>query len=389
MSGRDRFLRVINGEIPDRVPVTLFIVDQGHFINQLYPYLDPYDHLTTQLKIIEAQKQLGCDVYVRLLYGINPLWMIYGGVNTESETDNWEVNSETFRRGDTEVKKYTICTPGGCLYQEFSKSFFKNGTYNYGCTSHPVKTEKDLDLIIKFEPGMDSKYPENIKRRVSIIKENLKEDGIVGVWAPHSVFNNAASLIKLEELYCLFLTNFSFYDKLMNFSIERFKPYLEAINKSEVDVQSIGANIAGGFLGKKIFDKYILPYEKKYINIAQSVNIPVLYHNCGEIMNLIESYVEIGPKMVESFSPYPLGDGNLAEAKRRSNGAFIIVGNIDQVNILKDGTPELIKRITSETVEIGKENGKFILQPSDFIEYETPLKNLEIYIKTGTEFGVY
>ena len=31
MNSRERFLAVLDGKMPDRVPVTLFIADQGHF----------------------------------------------------------------------------------------------------------------------------------------------------------------------------------------------------------------------------------------------------------------------------------------------------------------------------------------------------------------------
>ncbi|MBA7560566.1 hypothetical protein ES708_02195 [subsurface metagenome] len=113
----------------------------------------------------------------------------------------------------------------------------------------------------------------------------------------------------------------------------------------------------------------------------------LLDHNCGKIMDLVESYIVVGPKMVESFSPPPLGDGNLAEAKSRSKGKFIIVGNVDQVNVLKPGPIDKIKKVTEKTVEVGKVRGKFILQSADFLEYETPLKNLETYIKAGIEYG--
>ena len=45
MNGRKRFEAVFRGQLPDRVPVTLFIQDQGHFISQLYPDIDPWDSL--------------------------------------------------------------------------------------------------------------------------------------------------------------------------------------------------------------------------------------------------------------------------------------------------------------------------------------------------------
>ena len=37
MTPRERMLIALSGGTPDRVPVTLFIADQGHFLNQAYP----------------------------------------------------------------------------------------------------------------------------------------------------------------------------------------------------------------------------------------------------------------------------------------------------------------------------------------------------------------
>ena len=63
MTSRERFLKTLNGEPTDRAPVTLFIADQGHFINQVYPEVDPWDFETNQRKIVEFQREMGCDVF--------------------------------------------------------------------------------------------------------------------------------------------------------------------------------------------------------------------------------------------------------------------------------------------------------------------------------------
>src|SRR3990172_12369394 len=121
MTSRERFLNVINGRMPDKVPVTLFIVDQGHFISQVYPDVDPQEFETLQLKVIEIQKQLGADVFVRQLYGLNdPLSIHCGGLNVSRQTDTWEVQTEEIRNGATLIKRSTIKTPGGTLAQDFS-----------------------------------------------------------------------------------------------------------------------------------------------------------------------------------------------------------------------------------------------------------------------------
>ncbi len=68
---------------------------------------------------------------------------------------------------------------------------------------------------------------------------------------------------------------------------------------------------------------------------------------------------------------------------------YAIIGNIDQVNVLKGGTPRNIKRITRETVETGKTGGELILQTADYLEYGTSVDNIKSYVETGLEFGGY
>ena len=95
------------------------------------------------------------------------------------------------------------------------------------------------------------------------------------------------------------------------------------------------------------------------------------------------------PRIVEPFSPNPLGDADLAKAKELVKGDYIMLAGVDQVNVLQKGTIEKIKEVTEKTMKIGKPGGKFILQSADFLEYETPLENLEAYVKTAMENAWY
>jgi hypothetical protein len=106
-------------------------------------------------------------------------------------------------------------------------------------------------------------------------------------------------------------------------------------------------------------------------------------------MALVESYKDLGVRIVEPFSPYPLGDANLAEAKRRVGGAYVILAGIDQVNLLQKGSVEEVKRATETVMKTGKPGGKFIMQPVDFLEYGTPVENVEAYVKTALEHAAY
>jgi uroporphyrinogen decarboxylase len=389
MTSRERFLKVLNGEMPDRVPVTFFIVDQGHFITQVYPGIDPYDHAEVQRKTIEIQKQLGVDVFARMVYDINPYHIHFGGVDVSQETESWEVRTQESINGDTIIKTSTIRTPEGTLTQDFSINRIRKETFMYACTKKPIETPKDLDIAIKYEPKITGKHRQKTIKCIRRMKEAVGDDGILGVWAPHGPFNIASALIDHAELYSLFLTDNEYFDKLMNFALDRTTEYMLAMDDAGPDVLCVGGNVAGGFLGRNIFEKYILPFEKRYVDLCQARGTPVMYHNCGEIMALVESYKKLGCRIVEPFSPPPLGDADLAKAKGIVNGAYVMVGGIDQVNVLQNGTIDEVKKITERTMKIGKPGGKFILQSADFLEYGTPLENLEAFARTAIDHAWY
>ena len=391
MTSRQRFLKIFNGEQPDRVPVTLFIADQGHFITQVYPDVDPQDFITNQLNVIEIQKQLGFDVFVRLLYNVNdPLSIHCGGADVSQTTDTWEPKTEVLIDGSTTIYRSDIRTPKGTLHQDFSVNEIRPGTYVYACTRKPVQTEEDLDILIEYEPGMPDWWPAQVKSRIDPIRQALGDDGILGTWTPHGPFNNASLLLDLDKLYMLYLIDFPFYEKLMDYAMDRILPYTRAIDAAGVDVHCVGGNVPGGFLGKKNYDRYILPFEKKYIDFVQQNGTPAMYHNCGKIMALVESYKQLGARIVEPFSPPPLlGDANLKKVKELVGEDYIILGGVDQVTHLQNGTVDEVKRVTEETMLTGKPGGRFILQSADFLEYGTPLENLEAFAQVAKEFGSY
>ncbi len=391
MTSRERLLTVLSGGAPDRVPVCLFIADQGHYINQLYPDVDPFDFESIQMKIVEYQMELGCDVFLRILYGLNdPLSIHTGGLNVSRSTENWEVSTEVLQRDTVRIERSLIRTPGGELTQDYSINEIRPGTFVYACTKKPIQTPQDLELARKYEPGMPEWWPDHAKRIIGKFKDAVDEKGIVGSWTPHGPFNNASLLFNHEELYMLYLTDYGFYSDLMTFAADRILNYTAAIDEAGVDIHCVGGNVPGGFLGKKTYDEYILPFEKKYIEFVQRKGTPAMYHNCGEIMNLVDSYKKLGVRVVEPFSPPPLGDcSDLTGVKQQVGGEYIILSGVNQVDVIQKGPPDEVKRITEKTMKAGKPGGKFIMQNIDFLEYGTPPKNVEVFVQTALENAAY
>ncbi len=337
--------------------------------------------------MIELERQLGLDVMVRMWINVNgPLYLHMGGLDVSQETENWEVSTTRSTNGDTQIISSVIRTPGGRLEQDISVNEIRPGTFMYACTRKPIRTRSDLDLAIRYEPSMPSHWPALVQDRVRPVKVALGDSGILAAWAPNGPFNVASLLIDLDKLYALFLTDFSFYADLMLFAMRRSLPYVEAIRSAGVDVMIVGGNVAGDFVGRRSFDRYILPFETDYMREVQRDGTPALYHNCGRIMGLLESYKALGVRMVESFSPPPmLGNCDLSRAIELVDDAYVMMGGLDQINVLQHGTCAEVERATRTWVQTGKRAKRFIAQPADFIEYGTPIENVETYARVALE----
>ncbi|MEG1385528.1 MAG: hypothetical protein RSD08_09540, partial [Oscillospiraceae bacterium] len=135
MTGRERYLNVFSGIPVDRMPVSLFIQDQGHLLNQLYPQISAYDYDGLQKASVDFQREMGSDVFLRILFDEElPPHVLFGGVNISQQTDSWKINTIESSKGSTTLLASTITTPDGVLTQEFSVFKLYDQTLMFACT---------------------------------------------------------------------------------------------------------------------------------------------------------------------------------------------------------------------------------------------------------------
>ena len=387
MTGRERLLTALNGGTPDKIPVTLFIQSQGHFVTQLEPEADPWDFEFLQKRIVDYQRSLGVDVHVRMLFfnPHEPVFAFCNLLNVDQQTPHWQIATELEEKGNTKIYHHTITTPEGVLTQTFCVNEERPGIFMYGSTEPPFKTQEDLRIAMKYEPPYSQATREKMRKNVRIIKDYVGDDGIVSAWSSATLFNNCTGLIDQTDLYGLFLEDPEFYEELMAFAKKRVNDFNDALIDAGVDAICFSGNAAGGFVGNPCFESYILPHERECIAYAQRKGTPVIYHNCGRVMELIPSYKKLGVKNVEPFSPHPLGNGDLDALAQQLNGEFSVTSGVDQVNVIQHGTVEDVRRATLAALEKGRRFPSFILQNVDFLEFGTPLENVAEYARTALE----
>lgn len=129
-----------------------------------------------------------------------------------------------------------------------------------------------------------------------------------------------------------------------------------------VDAIKISSPYAGGgFISRKFYSRFVIPYEQRLAKAIRGRGVHVYTHTCGAIGDRLDLLLESGASGIECLDPPPLGNVQLAEAKRVMRGKAFIKGNIDSVRILLNGSAEDVERDVSERLLVGKEGGGFIL----------------------------
>jgi len=373
MNGRERLLAAFRHEVPDRVPVSFFI--QDYFVKALLKRdeIDPVDD------VVEVCRDLGMDIMLR------PEWMDTTYF-TKDSAPGWEVEVRSEHADERVGEYWTIHTPKGDLHQTLITVYGKREFGFFGWQEHFIKTEHDLDLFEEFEPPLRFDIGERMRRAFKAVGD----DGIVAPWLPDCPFNQGFYLRGLEQVLVDSKTNFALYDRLMRFRLRQSLTLIPEVSATGADLGCIGGNVGNARLVSKAFyDRFILPYDREYVRAVEAAGLPVLFHNCGYAMPFLESYVEMGCRAFETLTPPPNADGDLADAKRRVGDRLVLVGNLDQINLLRVGSREDIERVTRSTIEAGKPGGGFVLSTADHLYDETPIDNVRWAVEAALDVAGY
>lgn len=134
------------------------------------------------------------------------------------------------------------------------------------------------------------------------------------------------------------------------------------------------------------FKELFLPHIRANVELVHSYGAIYHYYDDGKMDRTLELLADAGVDVIETLSPPPLGDVNLASAKARIGARVCLKGNVDQVNVILQGAPEQIREVVGRTIAIGAPGGGFILSTSDSIRPETAKENLQAFFDAAKEF---
>jgi MtaA/CmuA family methyltransferase len=391
MNSRERMSAAMKLQTPDRVPVMCQLA-LGHYF--LYSGLTPFDVWYTSEGFADAllrlQKNYNFDGILVNLPGRDP--------NLQSEITAIEPKEGAdfihWRNGNYSV-----------LPADDNAHYYQPDGTRYFPTFEEIRPEElfyiepwDVsDITYPFTWGFESEartekdfFPSYHLDALKIVKQRVGS----GISVHAEIFSPWSQFLELLNYENALMALFDDPGKTKA-CLERLTEGAIALGTMQAKVGAdailISSAFAGaGFISRKHYQEFVLPYERKIVvEIQKEYHLPIYTHTCGSIGDRLDLMIETGTNGIDTLDPPPLGTIDLEEAKKTLSGKVFIKGNIDPVNTLLNGDHSTVQSDIMRRIEIGKTGGGFILSTACSIAPHTPPKNIELLSALAETFGKY
>jgi uroporphyrinogen decarboxylase len=378
MTPRERLLCVLNGGVPDCVPVAPDFSNMiparltGKPFWDLYLYNDP----PIWEAYIECAKHFGID---SLMDGYFPLTFPEEVSGNGSE---WE-RSIVFRNDERIVVQASRLENGKRVWQDRVTVYYvadpptgRVVPEKIGLPPVPERWEP-IEGIKPVDRG-----PEGLKR----VKELMGDQGLVGSFVISScALGDEASIFRYYD-------NPDKHEEWAEERIERMERRFARIMEMEVkpDFLCVGGSGTLVFQTVEIFRKLALPAVQRCIEMATDAGLPTQIHSCGPEKELVKIMArETGLTVIDPLEVPPMGDCDLAKLKRLYGKDIVLKGNLHTTKLMLHGCPEEVAAASRKAIDDAAENGGFILSTGDQCGRDTPDENLQAMIETARSYGKY
>jgi uroporphyrinogen decarboxylase len=377
LTSRQRVLRTINHQEPDRVPFNLNLT------------VDIYHRLRNHLGLAEeAEKSMGVwtDVSPSLdLVEAMQVDFCYIGLKTPSN------------------KKITI-GKDGLLYDEWGigrkKVVRQDGSFYYEMVKHPLAgaTLKDIEEYSWPDPS-DPERIEGLRDKVL----NLQKDTDKAIMAKfsNSIWEQSWWLYGLQDWFEKLVTEpeipCAIMEKVCQVAMGTMAAGLEAAGDL-VDIVRLSGEDLGTqkapMISPRMFAKYVQPYFARLWSLAKAKlrekqsPAKLALHSCGNVRPFILTWIEMGLDILDPIQPK--AQGMEPEGLKKDFGDRLVFhGGIDIQEVLPFGSPEDVMREVRRYIQALGPGGGYIVAPAHNVQSDVPPENLVAIRDAIGEYGYY
>jgi len=344
MTGIERILKTLQHEEPDRIPTFEIDIDR-RVIDRIMPEVS-YE------KFIEKMDIDGLIMY------------------------------------ETRPEKYNVIDESNKILRNKWGAVCKltdNSEYWPDVLEPVIKKEKDVDNYTPPDPDTMSVYP--------IIEEWIKrykgERAVIAhLIDPATVVREF--LLGFEE-YCIALKkNPELVERLNEITGEYYMRYIKNCVELGVDAVMMSTDLAssmGLLYSPDDISKFILPNLKKINGFLKNYNIPSFRHTDGNIWPIFDMLIDAGYDGIHPIDPSAGMD--LGEAKKKYGDKVTLMGNVDCVQTLPNGTIDNVREDVKRCIRQAAKGGGYICMTSNTVHIGVKPENYKVMLEAIKEYGRY
>ncbi|MFZ5927403.1 MAG: uroporphyrinogen decarboxylase family protein [Acidobacteriota bacterium] len=178
-----------------------------------------------------------------------------------------------------------------------------------------------------------------------------------------------ADLRGLNTLMLDFIDDPPFVEALFDYCVRLEVRFARAQVEAGAALIGIG-DAAASLVGPRLYQEFVLPYEKKLVTSIREMGVPVRLHICGNTRKIAAGMGETGADIVDLdfLTPMDLARAAMPEPQ-------VLLGNIDPVRVLRDAAPEEVEAALEECFRAA--GPSYIVGPGCETPRGTPFANME------------
>ncbi|MGB9927451.1 MAG: methylcobamide:CoM methyltransferase MtbA [Methanosarcina sp.] len=238
---------------------------------------------------------------------------------------------------------------------------------------HVVKNLEDLEKIKDY--NLNDGRIGIILKAIKILSDKYgKELPIIGsMIGPFSLAQHMNGDAWFGNLF----TGEEIVPALLDFCTDFNIAYAKAMVENGADtIAIIDPTASYELIGGEFYEKYALPYQKRIVDAMKELDVATVLHICGNTTNGLSIMDKTGVNgiSVDQRVDIKTATGNVENA--------IIIGNLDPVAVLWNGTPETVIEASKKVLDAGVG----LLSPGCGIVSMTPTANLQQMVKCAISY---
>jgi len=241
--------------------------------------------------------------------------------------------------GDYMVRTYT--TPVGSVSEKIrvnlpSEAGERSSQWK---VEYMVKSEEDYRVVEYILEN--TRFDENFRDAARIDRE-LGGDGVTYTGVGYTpLMRLIIGYLGFRKFSVEIVRNPGRIERMLELIDEKVTEACRIAARSPVKIVLLGDNIDEGLIGRRLFEKYCVPYYQKYSEILRSHGKIVGSHMDGRLKGLVDLIIESGLDFIDGFTPPPGGNLPVSEARKKWRGRVAMWINVPEAIFYKP--PQLIE----------------------------------------------